>query len=80
MLLQIRLYMLQVNNVVLFYFRLENERFDKDFAVADKKKREKEWDQKEQIKEKKRLEGLDREAFKWKRLEDMEKRVKTNDN
>lgn len=50
---------------------LENERFDKDFAVADKKKREKEWEQKEQIKEKKRLEGLDREAFKWKRLEDM---------
>lgn len=53
----------------------ENERFDKDFAVADKRRRERDWDLKEQIKEKKRIEGLEREALKWNRLEQMEQRV-----
>jgi len=44
---------------------LENERFDKDFAVADKKQREHEVWQREKIIERKRLEGLDRETRKW---------------
>ncbi|KAM3142581.1 hypothetical protein pb186bvf_005240 [Paramecium bursaria] len=55
----------------------ENERFDKDFAVADKRRREHEYVQKEQIKEKKRLEGLDRETRKWEYQEKIEQKEVT---
>ncbi|CAD8061595.1 unnamed protein product [Paramecium sonneborni] len=53
----------------------ENERFDKDFAVADKKQREHEVWQREKIIERKRIEGLDRETRKW----DYQEKIETKD-
>jgi hypothetical protein len=50
----------------------ENERFDKDFSVADKRQREKDFDYRERVKDRHRVEALEREQFKWDRLEKME--------
>ncbi|CAK87283.1 unnamed protein product (macronuclear) [Paramecium tetraurelia] len=52
----------------------ENERFDKDFAIADKRQREMQLQQKEQVIEKKRIEGLDRETKKWEYQEKQEQK------
>lgn len=56
---------------------LENERFDKDFAVADKKKREYEQWQRDKIVERKRIECLERDTNKWDYQEKMEIRDQT---
>ena len=50
-------------------FISENERFDKDFAVYDKRQRENERMKKDMIVEKHRLEKLEREAEKWEKIE-----------
>ena len=52
---------LQIYILIYKIYIKENERFDKDFAVADKRQREKEFDQKERNMEKHRIEALDRE-------------------
>lgn len=48
---------------------VENERFDKDFAVHDKQKRNQDMLTKEMIHEKHRLEALERDAKRWEAME-----------
>ncbi|CAD8100406.1 unnamed protein product [Paramecium sonneborni] len=52
----------------------ENERFDKDFAIADKRQRDLQLQQKGQVIDKRRMEGLDRETKKWEYQEKLEQK------
>lgn len=54
----------------------EHDRFDKDFAAADKKKREEEYQRKLEAIERKRVEKFERDLQRWKYMDEEENREK----
>lgn len=68
----------QVNlpDPVSSHFISEAERFDKDFAAYDKKKREEEYQKKLEVIERKRVEKFERDLQRWKYMDQEEDRDK----
>jgi hypothetical protein len=58
------------------HFISESERFDKDFASADKRKREVDYQSKLEVIERKRVEKFERDLQRWKYMDDEEGREK----
>ncbi|EGR29852.1 hypothetical protein IMG5_147510, partial [Ichthyophthirius multifiliis] len=55
-------------------FISENQRFDKDFAIYDKQQRELKLQQKEINQEKHRIEGIERDSYRWQQMEKQSQR------
>jgi hypothetical protein len=55
--------------------KLENERFNKDFAAYEKARREQEKQKRELALEQHKIQALERDATSWEKMEELEKKA-----